>query len=83
MVSYSISEAGALLMTILLVGLRSYNARLSVTFMGDMQCMPNSVVKLVSYCLTPEVHESCIFANSILYFDLATFFISFMLYACF
>ena len=56
MVSYNILDAwhsgdGV----ILLVGLQSYNAHLSVTFISDMQCMTNSVVMFVSYSVTPAV----------------------------
>ena len=60
---------------ILLVGLRSYDAHLSVTFLSDMQRTPKLCYMLVSYGAT-TVRD--IFRSN-LNFDLATF----MLYTCF
>ena len=71
MVSYNILDAWhAGDGVILLVGLQSYGAHLSVTFISDVQCMPNSVVMFVSCSATPTVRDIC---RSILNFDLATF----------
>jgi len=50
MVLYSISESQySADGVILLVGLWSYDEHLSVTFICNMRCTPNSVVKFVSY----------------------------------
>ena len=53
---------------ILLVGLRSYDAHLSVTFLSDMQRTPTRLQRFVTF--SPLIN---------LNFDLATF----MLYTCF
>ena len=56
MVSYNILDAQhSTEEVILLVGLQSYNAHLSVTFISDMQRMPNSAVMFVSYGATKKL----------------------------
>jgi len=59
MVSYNILDAphsgdGV----ILLVGLRSYDAHLSVTFISEMQRTTNSAIMFVSYGATPVVNNN-------------------------
>jgi len=56
MVSYNILDAQhSTEEVILLVGPQSYNAHLSVTFISDMQHMPNSAVMFVSYGATKKL----------------------------